>query len=474
MASPERLIDQVLARWPSVGLAVAIVRDGQPADFHTRGLADIETHTATREDTVFRIASVTKTITAIALMQLLEQGLVDLDAPAQEYLRGIRLVPAEPGWRPATLRHLLTHTAGVRGVRTPRDLLRPVMGWGVPVAQPLPPLSEYYNDGLRIDIEPGTRWAYSNHGFAVLGQVVEDISGVPLDRYMRERIFDPLGMASTDLVRSARVRWRLATGYEMRSHGPKKAVDREIIVRGAGSVYSTIQDMARLAAALLAGGVGEHGAILKPDTVASMYEPHYQPDPRIPGMGVAFFRGEVGGHRTAGHDGIWSGFLSDLVVAPDDGVAIVVLGNTGNFNPRGAPVPVANALLRNALDVPDDDTHDGVPARPWTWGAYCGRYSMGTGWLTDPQSRAALGGEVRVGVRDGQLRIGGRTPVPAIRRGVRMHADASDPDVFRIDLTGLGVGNLKLVFGRDETGQVTALYADLVPMTFYKREISHA
>jgi CubicO group peptidase (beta-lactamase class C family) len=474
VASPERLIDQVLATWPSVGLAVAIVRDGRPADFHTRGLADIETRTPVDEDTVFRIASVTKPITAMALMQLWEQGLVDLDAPANEYLRGVRLVPAEACWRPATLRNLLTQTAGVRAARTPRDLLRPTMGWGVPVGQPLPPLLEYYRGGLRIDIEPGTRWAYSNHGFAVLGQVVEDVSGVPLDRYLREHIFDPLGMDSTDLVRSARVRWRLATGYEMRSHGPKNAVDREIVTRGASNVYSTIRDMARLAAALLAGGVGEHGVILKPDTLALMYAPHYQPDPRIPGMGLAFFRSEVGGHRTIGHDGIWTGFLADLVLAPDDGVAIVALGNTGNFGPRGAPVPVANALLRNALDVPDDDTHAVVPARPWTWGAFCGRYSMGRGWLTDPQPRAALGGEVRVGVRDGQLRIGGRTPVPAIRRGVRMHADPTDPDVFRVDLTALGVGMTKLVFGRDETGQVTALYVDLVPMTFYKRGISHA
>jgi CubicO group peptidase (beta-lactamase class C family) len=474
VTSPDRLIDQVLAEWPSVGLAVAVVRDGHPDEFHTRGLADIETRAPVDEDTVFRIASVTKPITAVALMQLWEQGLVDLDAPANEYLRGIRLVPAERSWRPATLRHLLTHTAGVRAARTSRDLLRPVMGLGAPVGEPLPRLTDYYRGGVHLDIEPGTRWAYSNHGFAVLGQIVEDVSGMRLDRYMREQIFEPLGMTSTDLVRSARVRWRLATGYGIHSHGPKKVVDREITTPGASNVYSSIRDMARIATALLAGGTGEHGSILKADTLALMYEPHYQPDPRIPGMGLAFFRSEVGGHRTVGHDGIWTGFLADLVLAPDDGVAVVVLGNTGNFDPRGAPVPVANALLRNALGVPDDDTHDGVPARPWTWGAYCGRYSMGGGWLTDPQPRAAMGGEVRVGVRDGQLRIGGRTPVPAIRRGVRMHADPSDPDVFRIDLTGLGVGVTKLVFGRNEIGQVTALYADLVPMMFYKRGISHA
>jgi CubicO group peptidase (beta-lactamase class C family) len=130
-------------------------------------------------------------------MQLWEQGLVDLDAPANKYLRDYSLVPAKSGFGPATLRHLLTHTAGVRAVRRPSDLLRPALGWGAPVRRPAPSLAEYYRGGLRVDVEPGTKWAYSNHGFATLGQIVEDVSGIPFERYLREQVFEPLGMKSS-------------------------------------------------------------------------------------------------------------------------------------------------------------------------------------------------------------------------------------------------------------------------------------
>ena len=143
-----------------------MIRGGSLAWFCAHGLASIEAGMPVGADTVFRIASVTKTMTAIAVMQLREQGLVDLDAPASEYLRAYRLVPARASFRPATLRHLLTHTAGVRAARTAADLLRPVIGWAVPAGYPVPPLAEYYASGLRIDVEPGTKWAYSNHGFA--------------------------------------------------------------------------------------------------------------------------------------------------------------------------------------------------------------------------------------------------------------------------------------------------------------------
>src|SRR6266487_5026310 len=90
-------------------------------------------------------------MTAIATMQLRERGQVDLDAPASDYLRAYRLIPARAGFRPPTLRHLLTHTAGVRAVRKPSDLLRPALGWGVPAGQPIPTLAEYYQDGLRSE-----------------------------------------------------------------------------------------------------------------------------------------------------------------------------------------------------------------------------------------------------------------------------------------------------------------------------------
>ena len=240
-----------------------------------------------REDTVFRIGSLTKTFTAIAVMQLWEQGLVDLDAPANDYLRSFRLVPAKASFRPATVRHLLTHTAGVGYWRRLSDLLRPGVGSGDRAGRSgAPPLADYYRKGLPVEVEPGTKWVYSNHGFAVLGQIVEDVSGQPLDRYLRDHIFEPLGMEHTDLIRSERVRPRLATGYVLRPGGLKPVADREVPTPGGGGMYSTAADMARYVAALLRMGAGEHGSVLKPATVASMFQPHFQPDPRAPGHGA--------------------------------------------------------------------------------------------------------------------------------------------------------------------------------------------
>ena len=460
---------RVLSSQPAAGLAVAVVRGGDLAWFHGHGVADIAAGTPVDEDTVFRIDSVTKTMTAIAVMQLAEQGLVDLDAPAGDYLRAFRLIPARAGFRPATVRHLLTHTAGVRAVRTPLDLARPVMGWGVRAGRPVPALAGYYRGGLRIDVEPGTRWAYSNHGFAALGQLVEDVSGVPFARYLRERIFGPLGMDSTDLTRSARVRARLATGYQLGSRGLRPVTDYEMVPAGGSAVYSTTRDMARYAAALLGGGANAHGSVLRPGTLARMFEPHYQPDPRIPGMGLGFFRDDTAGHRTVGHDGIWTGFHAAMLLAPDDAAGVVAFANTGPFNPVAAPVPVAQAVLRCLLGLPEDTVRGDVPAQPQVWRDLCGWYSLGHGVLTDPQPRMLLAAGAEVAVRRGQLIIRGQLPVPAVRRGLRLHPDGDDPDVFRIVFPGLGVGTSRIVFSRGPGGEVTALHLAALPVTLHKR-----
>ena len=196
---------QVLDRWPCAGLAVAVITDESLAWFHGHGLADVVAKTPITKDTVFRIASLTKTFTAVAVMQLWEQGLVDLDAPANDYLRTFRLISAKPNLSPATVRHLLTHTAGVGYWRRLLDLLQPGVGSGDRARRSgAQSLADYYRRGLPVEVEPGTKWAYSNHGFAALGQIVEAVSGQPLDRYLQDRIFDPLGMEHTDLLRSER------------------------------------------------------------------------------------------------------------------------------------------------------------------------------------------------------------------------------------------------------------------------------
>jgi CubicO group peptidase (beta-lactamase class C family) len=201
-------------------------------------------------------------------------------------------------------------------------------------------------------------------------------------------------MEHIDLVRSERVGHRLATGYVLRSRGLKPVADREVLTPGGSGMYSTTQDMARYVSALLHGGANEHGSVLKPDTLASMFQPHFQLDPPA-GHGLGFEPGEESGHRTVWKTGIVSGFLSAMVVAPDDGIGVVVFSNTGGLDGRGVSEPLAATLLRRMLGLPDQAIRTDIPPRPETWREICGWYgpiparsptcSCGRLWVPEPR-----------------------------------------------------------------------------------------
>ncbi len=461
-------VDGILNRRPCVGLAVGVVRGGRLEFFHGHGLADIDSHTPITEDTIFRIASITKTFTAIAVMQLWEQGLVDLDAPANDYLRPYRLIRARPDFRPATVRQLLTHTAGIPEELHPTDALKPDFGESFRLDQRLPRLAEYYRGGIRLEAEPGTRFVYSDHGFATLGQIVEDVSGEPFDRYLREQVFEPLGMADTDLLRPERVTSRLATGYAVGSAGAKAVTDRAWVTAGASSIYSTPRDMSRYLAALLGGGANRHGSILRPATLATMFEPHYQPDPRIPGIGLAFSRFDLGGHLAVEHGGILPGFNSQIFLAPDDGVGVMAFTNGARRAMLWLPAEVSR-LLGELLGVPAGVVRTDLPQHPETWAELCGRYRLPARW-TDLRLRAMTGLGAEVFVRGGQLTLRGLSPIPALYRGFVLHPDDErDPDVFRIDLSEFGIGTSRVVFSRGPDGAAKRVSLEIFPVSLEKQ-----
>jgi CubicO group peptidase (beta-lactamase class C family) len=466
---PEMLarVEGILSRHPAVGLAVGVVRDGSLV-FYGHGLADIASGTPVTGDTVFRIGSVTKTFTAVAVLQLWERGLLDLDAPAGDYLRGYRLVPAKATHRPATVRHLLTYTAGLPQAAYLSRAFKPTVGEMVGFGQRVPTLAEFYRGELHLVAEPGAMHIYSNHSFATLGQIVEDVSGEPLDRYLRGHIFEPLGMEHTDLFRSERVAGRLATEYALRSHGPRPIRDCDLITAGSGGIYSTTTDMARCVAALLGGGAGERGSVLEPETLAAMFAPQYQPDPRLPGVGLAFYRRDVGGHLVVEKDGLVRGFASQMFVAPHDGVGVVAFTN-GARAAHGWLGPEVLGILRHVLGVPGDVIRTDVPHHPEVWGELCGWYAF-PGSLRDVQKWAVAG--VQVLVRRGQLTLRLVTPVPGLPREFRLHPeDDDDPGLFRIDLSALGMGTIRVAISRVPDMGTAALHVELpgMPMSFRKQ-----
>lgn len=459
-------VAEILNRWPAGGLALGVVRNGSLDWFHGHGLADIASKTPVTEDTVFRIGSISKTFTAVAVMQLSEQGLVDLDAPAAYYLRAYRLIPAKARFRPPTLRHLLTHTSGIGELQGLRDLLRPTLGSEVKTS-PAPSLAEYYRNGLRVQVEPGTRFAYTDHGFATLSQIVEDVSGEPFAHYLREHVFKPLGMESTDVDRE-RVRGNLATGYVFRSGGLKAVRDREYALAGAGAVYSSTRDMAGYMAALLGGGANEHGSVLERDTLAAMFEPHYQPDPRIPGIGLSFFRVEADAHRMVEYGGILPGFSSQMFLAPDDGIGVLAFANVGSPAPLWLPFELG-ALLGRLIGAPEDAVRIDLPQHPEVWSEICGWYGAPAG-VTGVRAIVMVGAAVEVFARRGRLMVRGLSPIPAVLKGFQLHPDDhSDPYAFRIDLSQFRLGTARLVFSQEpETGR-WAMHLDLQPLSLHKR-----
>ena len=463
----ESRIRGILNRRPAVGLAVGVVRDGRLESFHAHGLADIASRTPVTEDTVFRVGSLTKTFTAIAVMQLQEQRLVDLDAPANHYLRAYRLIPADPGWRPATVRHLLTHTAGIREVLHPSGVVRPLFGETVKAGQPMPSLAEYYRPGLRIGAEPGTRFRYTDHGFATLGQLVADVTGQPFDRYLREHVFAPLGMADTELVRSDAAQSRLATGYELRAGGAKPYPDYEVVTAGGAAAYSTPRDIARYLAALLGGGVNEHGSVLKPETLATMFTAQYQPDPRIPGLGLAFFRSNPGGRIVLEHQGVVPAFTSQIFVAPDDGIGLLAVTNGTRNGAFWLPMEM-NRLFNDLLGAPDKAIRPDLPHHPEVWADICGWYYL-PGSLTDVRVRGMIGAGFEVFVRRGQLCCRCLSPALALLKGFVLHPDdTEDPYVFRADLRRFDL-TMRLVFSHDPAGRTTAVHLDMMPLSAQKQ-----
>jgi CubicO group peptidase (beta-lactamase class C family) len=402
------------------------------------------------------------------VLQLWEQGLVDLDAPASHYLRTYRLVPAKATHRPATVRHLLTYTAGLPQAVYLSRAFKPTLGEMVEFGHRVPTLAEFYRGELHLVAEPGAMHIYSNHSFATLGQIVEDVTGEPLDRYFRGHIFEPLGMEHTDLLRSERVRGRLATEYALRSHGPRPIRDGDLITAGSGGIYSTTRDMAGYVAALLGGGGNERGPVVKPETLAAMFAPQYQPDPRLPGVGLAFYRRDVGGHLIVEKDGLVRGFASQLFVAADDGVGVVAFTN-GARAAHGWLGPEVLGILRHALGVPGDAIRTAVPHHPEIWGGLYGWYAF-PGSLRDVQKWAVAG--VQVLVRRGQLTLRLVTPVPGLPREFVLHPeDDEDPDLFRVDLSALGMGTSRVIFSRGPDTGTAALHVELpgMPVSFQKQ-----
>jgi len=300
------------------GAVVVLVKDGKPLVQKGYGYADWDKRTPVdAERTLFRPGSVSKLFTWTAVMQLVEQGKLDLDADLNKYIDF--KIPAGKGGTALTLRHVMTHTTGFEEVA--RDLLTydtaaPDLG-GV-LKRYIPPYV----------YEPGTTPGYSNYATSLAGYIVQRISGQPFDDYIEQHIFKPLGM------KDATFRQPLPKALEPQmSRGYKSSDDKplgfEVIsMPPAGSLSATGADMGRFMLAYLQQGKLGDAQILKPETVQLMHTKLTKPLPDLLGIGLGFYQQDVNGHRVVGHGGDTVLFHTDLLLFPDDGVGIYISVNS--------------------------------------------------------------------------------------------------------------------------------------------------
>jgi CubicO group peptidase (beta-lactamase class C family) len=420
--------------------------DGATA--HGYGLADAAAGRPVDADTAFGIGSITKLLVALAAMRLVEQGHLDLDDPVNDHLRSFR-VEGRDGGPSITTRHLLTHTGGIGELHGFAALTKPWLGFGVRRGTLPPTLRELYGPVLRAEVAAGSKWAYANHGFAVLGQLVEDVTGTPLAEILRTQVLDPLGMTRSDLGRTDRVGTDVAQGYKP-SPRLKPALDVEPTIPAAGAGWSTAPELLRLGRAVVDGG----GGIVAPPTMQDMLEPHVRIDPRLTGRGLGFHLGALGPHRIVGHDGAVPGFSATLLIAPEAGAAAVCLANANNLTVGAATHKLATDLLRDVLDVADPASllpRSGVDERPDVWADLCGTYLPERGLLTSMRSWW-LGAVYDVRPSNGHLVLRTATPRPA---SVRLYpVDAADP--LRFQFVGRGGLVTDVAFVRDEGGIVSS------------------
>ena len=334
------MIEQVMREQEVPGFAIAVVRDQKIVYAAGFGLRNIDNkNDKITPQSLFHMASITKPFVATSVMQLVEQGKIDLDSPVLKYLPYFRL--KDERYKAITVRLMLGHISGMPDVQD--------YEWDKP----------QYDDGAleryvrsltdkSLIADPGTKFAYSNMAFEVLGDVIAKVSGETFEGYVQKHILEPLGMNnSTLLVKHANQ--QLLTSPHVVNPSFEVAVSKVFpynrMHSPSSTLYSSVLDMTRWAIANMNRGELDGKRILKASTYDVMWKPAGEQFTRV---GVSWFFGEHRGHRTVSHGGGDTGFRSNLVMIPDRKIAVVMMSNFDGGSSLGE---ITAAALDIALGI---------------------------------------------------------------------------------------------------------------------------
>ncbi|MFF2089363.1 serine hydrolase domain-containing protein [Paenibacillus sp. NPDC058174] len=323
------------------GLAVGIVKDNEILFTGEYGTANISTGDAVVRSTLFHQASVSKTFVATGIMQLVENGVLELDAPLLNYLPYFKM--DDERYPSITIRQLLNHTSGMPDEDD--------YAWDRP---------EYDEQSLeryvksisprKLQSEPGITHAYSNIGYEILGDVIAKVSGMSFEQYMKQNILEPAGMQSSSFLKQE-IEANLAAPHVRNAEGAEICVSEVFPYNRAhapsSTLYTNVEDMCQYMLMHLNEGA-ENGAYnaLKASSYAEMWKPQASTGEAEGSghIGLCWFLGEHKGIRTLSHSGWDTGFLSDLFILPDTKTAFIVMTNSDYKDLSSVTFPLLDLL----------------------------------------------------------------------------------------------------------------------------------
>jgi CubicO group peptidase (beta-lactamase class C family)/D-alanyl-D-alanine dipeptidase len=302
------------------------------------GYANPTDSIAASAETIYRVGSVSKLFTDIGVMQQVEKGQLDLDAPVVKYLPDFH--PRNPFGKPITLRQLMSHMSGL--TREP-----PVGNYFDTTGASLAETVRSLNNTTLV-YTPETHTKYSNAGIATVGYVLERTQGQSFYPYLKHAVLEPMGLTNSAFEPLPELRSKLAKAY-MWSYDGKfwEAPTFQLGMGPCGSMYTSVLDLGRFMGVLFNGGEAANGRVLRRETLEQMWTPQYAKPGQKSGFGLGFALSRMNGHRVIGHDGAIYGFATALLALPDDRLGVVVVATLDGANTTADRI--ADAALRALL-----------------------------------------------------------------------------------------------------------------------------
>ena len=311
--------------------SILIAREGKILLSKGYGMANFEHDVPNTAQTKFRLGSITKQFTAMAIMQLQEKGLLNVDDPIKKY------IPDYPNGERITIHHLLTHTSGIPNLTSFPDYRRTMM-----IPSPVEKTIERFKD-KPLEFTPGEKLKYSNSGYILLGYIIEKVSGKSYEAYLKENIFQPLNMVNTGYDHHSTLLKHRAAGYALTDKGLINAPYNDMsIPHGAGALYSTVEDLYLWDRALYTEKLVKKGSLNK------MFTPFKE------NYGYGWVITSLFNHKRIGHGGRIVGFSTSISRYIDDDVFIVVLSNIANAPIEKISEDLAAIVFGEECELPKD------------------------------------------------------------------------------------------------------------------------